>query len=114
MTRASVCDFGVRVSRARDDMRAAGVDALVVTHLPNVRYLTGLGGSAGVAILDAERCVLIVDFRYAAAARELLAARPADGIDLEIVERGHDEAVARSRMSGAPRSGESGRRGRPR
>ena len=83
----------VRRSRARDDMRAAGVEALVVTHLPNLRYLTGFSGTAGAAILGAERCVLVVDFRYAAAARELLASRPADGVDLEIVDRGYDEAI---------------------
>jgi Xaa-Pro aminopeptidase len=74
-------------------MRAGGVEALVVTHLPNVRYLTGFSGSAGAAILDAGRCVLIVDSRYVTAARELLASRAADGIALEIVERGYDEAI---------------------
>ncbi len=58
-------------------MRAAGVEALLVTHLPNLRYLTGYSGTAGAAILSAERCVLVVDFRYATAARELLASRPA-------------------------------------
>ena len=45
-------------------MRAAGVEAFVVTHLPNLRYLTGFSGTAGAAILTPERCVLVVDFRY--------------------------------------------------
>ena len=83
----------VRRSRAREDMRAAGVEALLVTHLPNLRYLTGYSGTAGAAILDADRCVLIVDFRYATAARELLASRTAGDVDLEIVDRGYDEAI---------------------
>ena len=74
-------------------MRAAGVEALLVTHLPNLRYLTGYSGTAGAAILSADRCVLIVDFRYATAARELLASRPAGDVDLEIVDRGYDEAI---------------------
>jgi Xaa-Pro aminopeptidase len=87
-------DFAVRVSRAREDMRAAGVEALLVTHLPNLRYLTGYSGTAGAAILSADRCVLIVDFRYATAARELLASRPAGDVELEIVDRGYDEAIA--------------------
>jgi Xaa-Pro aminopeptidase len=89
----SASPFVHRLSRARDDMRAAGVEALVVTHLPNLRYLTGFSGTAGAAILSADRCVLVVDFRYAAAGRELLASRPADGMDLEIVDRGYDEAI---------------------
>jgi Xaa-Pro aminopeptidase len=89
----SASPFIDRLSRARDDMRAAGVEVLVVTHLPNLRYLTGFSGTAGAAILSAERCVLVVDFRYATAARELLASRPAGGVDLEIVDRGYDEAI---------------------
>ncbi len=87
-------------------MRAAGVEAFVVTHLPNLRYLTGFSGSAGAAILSGERCVLVVDFRYAAAARELLASRPADGVDLEIVDRGYDEAIVEVlQRTQAPRIG---------
>ena len=82
------------VSRARDDMRAAGVEAFVVTHLPNLRYLTGFSGTAGAAILTPERCVLVVDSRYVTVARELLASRPDDGVALEVVDRGYDEAIA--------------------
>ena len=84
----------VRRSRARDDMRAAGVEAFVVTHLPNLRYLTGFSGTAGAAILTPERCVLVVDSRYVTVARELLASRPDDGVALEVVDRGYDEAIA--------------------
>ena len=34
--------FASRLARARDALRTEKIDALVVTHLPNVRYLTGL------------------------------------------------------------------------
>jgi Xaa-Pro aminopeptidase len=37
--------------------------------------------------------VLIADFRYATAARELIAARAPGSIDLEVPERGYDEAI---------------------
>jgi len=40
------------------------VDALVVTHLPNVRYLCGFTGSSGV-LLSTPRPVFITDGRYA-------------------------------------------------
>ena len=60
-------------------MRDAGLDGFLVTHLPNLRYLTGLSATAGAAIVTAGQCVLVVDFRYAVAARELLDSR-GDGV----------------------------------
>jgi Xaa-Pro aminopeptidase len=75
-------------------MRTAGVDAFVVTHLPNLRYLTGFSATAGAAILTPERCVLVVDARYVTVARELLSSRPDDGVDLKVVDQGYDEAIA--------------------
>ena len=40
-------DVGPRAARVRARMAAAGVDALLVTDLTNVRWLTGFTGSAG-------------------------------------------------------------------
>lgn len=42
----------------------AGLDALLVTHPPNIRYLTGFSGSAGLLLVRAGRCTLVTDFRY--------------------------------------------------
>ena len=42
-----------------------GVDGLLVTHLPNIRYLTGFSGSAALLLVGAEATTLITDFRYA-------------------------------------------------
>jgi Xaa-Pro aminopeptidase len=42
-----------------------GLDALLVTHLPNIRYLTGFSGSAALLLVRADGTVLITDFRYA-------------------------------------------------
>ena len=41
------------------------LDALLVLHPPNIRYLTGFTGSAGLLLVFAERTVLLTDFRYA-------------------------------------------------
>ena len=65
-----------RLTRLRADAAAAGIDAFVVTHPANLRYLTGLKASAGAAVITSDRCVLIVDFRYVTAARQLAAERP--------------------------------------
>jgi Xaa-Pro aminopeptidase len=98
--------FDLRVRRIRDDLRVAGLDALVVTHLPNVRYLTGLAGSAGVVVVTPTRCLLIADFRYATTARELVAPRLPGALEVLVPEKGYDEAiVAALRSAGASRAG---------
>ena len=74
-----------RLAGARARMDASGVDALLVTHLPNVRYLTGMRASAAAAVVDAEAVVLITDARYSTTARAL--AETADeSIKLAVVE----------------------------
>jgi Xaa-Pro aminopeptidase len=47
---------------------AEGLDGLLVTHLPNIRYLSGFTGSAGLLLLRTDQSILISDFRYAAQA----------------------------------------------
>lgn len=62
----------------RDDRQAAtraalaleGLDALLVTHLPNIRYLTGFTGTAALLLMTADRTVLVSDFRYEAQASQ--------------------------------------------
>jgi Xaa-Pro aminopeptidase len=57
-------DFRGRQKNLRKALDRQKVDALVVTHLPNVRYLCGFTGSAGV-LLAATRPVFFTDGRYA-------------------------------------------------
>jgi Xaa-Pro aminopeptidase len=42
-----------------------GIDGLLVTHLPNIRYLTGFTGSAALLLVRSDATILITDFRYA-------------------------------------------------
>jgi Xaa-Pro aminopeptidase len=58
-------DHGLRRARAVALARELELDALLVTHLPNVRYLTGFSGSSGEVVLGTERAVLVIDGRYA-------------------------------------------------
>lgn len=44
---------------------AEGLAGLIVQSLPNIRYLTGFTGSAGMAVVRREGTVLVTDFRYA-------------------------------------------------
>jgi Xaa-Pro aminopeptidase len=47
-----------------DRLTAAHVDALLVTSLANVRYLTGFSGSSALLLVCPRETVLITDFRY--------------------------------------------------
>jgi Xaa-Pro aminopeptidase len=76
-------------------MRAVSLDALVVTHAPNVRYLTGFTGTAGLVLLTQTHCLLVVDFRYAAVARSLASSDAAGTIDVVVSPRSYDETLVR-------------------
>jgi Xaa-Pro aminopeptidase len=45
-------------------LEEAGFDGLIVSHVANVRYLTGFSGSAGVAVVLRNELILFSDFRY--------------------------------------------------
>jgi Xaa-Pro aminopeptidase len=49
----------------RAAIAAEGLDGLLVTHLPNIRYLTGFTGSAALLLVRADDALLVTDFRYA-------------------------------------------------
>src|SRR5262245_40760216 len=53
-----------RHSTIRDAIASRSLDALVVTSLPNVLYLTNFIGSAAVAVLTPTRLHFLTDFRY--------------------------------------------------
>jgi len=74
-------------------LRDAGVDALLLSHPPNIEYLTHLRASSGALLLDAERAWLIVDFRYVEAAAAAMSGLKASGGSVVPAERTLDEAV---------------------
>lgn len=59
-----------RQAALRGLLAADGLEALLVTHLANIRYLTGFTGSAGMLLVRADTTVLFTDFRYATQAPE--------------------------------------------
>ncbi|HSG80885.1 MAG TPA: Xaa-Pro peptidase family protein [Gemmatimonadota bacterium] len=71
-----------RLARAREGFADRGLDGLLVTHLPNLRYLTGFSGSNGWLLLLADRAVLFTDGRYEEQAVQEV---PADaGVELQV------------------------------
>jgi Xaa-Pro aminopeptidase len=76
--------LSVRKKRAAAAAKAAGVEGLLVTHLPDVRYLCGFTGSNAALVLSGARAVLFTDGRYtgqarleAAGTRVVIAKKPA-------------------------------------
>jgi Xaa-Pro aminopeptidase len=47
-----------------------GLDGLIILHLPNIRYLTGFSGTAGVAAVLPHETILLTDFRYRTQAKD--------------------------------------------
>ena len=58
-------DHGLRRSRLGERLSSLGVDALIVTRLPNVRYLTGFTGSNGQCVVGSDgSTIFLTDGRY--------------------------------------------------
>jgi Xaa-Pro aminopeptidase len=84
--------FARRVGSLRQRFGALQIDALVVSHLPNIRYLTGVHASAGMLVVTLDNLYLVLDFRYAAAvARHLEDVRLASMISVRVTAASLEE-----------------------
>jgi Xaa-Pro aminopeptidase len=59
-----------RLGRLRLSFPTLGAEAILVSYLPNVRYLCGFTGSAGLLVVDASSATLFTDSRYTFQARQ--------------------------------------------
>jgi Xaa-Pro aminopeptidase len=66
-------DVAGRAGRLQAGLPDAGVDALLVTRLPNIRYLTGFSGSSATLLVESDQLCFITDGRYETQAQEQLA-----------------------------------------
>jgi Xaa-Pro aminopeptidase len=53
-----------RLEALRRKLAVSALDALLVSSLPNIRYLTGFSGSSALLLVSAGGALLISDFRY--------------------------------------------------
>ena len=96
-----------RLGRVSDRFASLGLEGLLVTHLPNIFYLTGMRASAAAALLGSGRVTLVTDSRYITVARDLAQsdAGPASLVVAQ-VEGSYDETIRdRLRDSGLARVG---------
>jgi Xaa-Pro aminopeptidase len=59
-----------RIKALQQSLELQRLDAMLVTHMPNVRYLCGFTGSSGALLVTPETAVLHTDGRYTVQAKE--------------------------------------------
>jgi Xaa-Pro aminopeptidase len=63
-------DFKARQQKLRGHLATTRFDGLLVSHLPNIRYLCGFTGSAGLLLVEESGSIFITDVRYDTQAHE--------------------------------------------
>jgi Xaa-Pro aminopeptidase len=63
-------NFQARQQKLREHLATTRFDALLVSHLPNIRYLCGFTGSAGLLLVEPGGSVFFTDVRYDTQAHE--------------------------------------------
>jgi Xaa-Pro aminopeptidase len=74
-------DIAPRLPRLQARLGEAGIDALLVTKLANVRYLTGFTGSAAMLLVRDDNALFVTDGRYQERSKEELGV---SGVDVPI------------------------------
>ncbi len=100
-------DHVTRLAGLRERLDGAGCDALLLTHLTNIRWLTGFTGSAALVVVTPDAAVLVTDGRYTDQAADQLAAAGlgrASGVALEITSTDQRQIVDDA-VAGRPRIG---------
>lgn len=59
-----------RIKTVIEKFKRINLDALLITDIKNVRYLTGFTGSSGFILLSEDRSIFVTDFRYKTQAEE--------------------------------------------
>ena len=63
-------DFRARQKKLRQHLTTMRFDALLISHLPNIHYLCGFTGSAGLLLVEEAGSVFFTDVRYDTQAHE--------------------------------------------
>src|SRR3954463_11529250 len=86
-----------RHQQIREAMRDQSLDALVVTALPNITYLTNFTGSSAIAVLTGDRMLFITDSRYQTNVADRQAGESAcPDLDVALVEGSYDATLVQT------------------
>ncbi|MGA3244530.1 MAG: Xaa-Pro peptidase family protein [Bacteroidota bacterium] len=90
-----------RLQEVRRQLTASRLDALLVSHIPHVRYLTGFSGSNGLCVITPQQQYFLTDRRYRDQSKAEI-----DGFDISVTQIGLIEEVGKLRLlKGASRIG---------
>ncbi|MCI0450030.1 MAG: aminopeptidase P family N-terminal domain-containing protein, partial [Chlorobi bacterium] len=53
-----------RIEKIKEILDELSLDAFYITHIPNIRYITGFSGSSAIVIVTKGKNYFITDFRY--------------------------------------------------
>ncbi len=98
-------DIAGRIPRLREQLPVEGCDALVVTDVVNIRYLTGFTGSAGWLLVTTDGATFVTDGRYRDQAAEQLEGAGVDAQRVIATDQGAAMAALRSAGRGLARIG---------
>ena len=91
-------DFSGRREKLRKSLKKSGAEALLVTSVPNVTYLTGFTGDSSYLLITAENQILLSDGRYSTQIEE-----ECPGLEMDIRRSGvliHQQVVRILRAAG--------------
>src|SRR5437660_317296 len=94
-------DYVSRQERLQQSLSQHRLDALLLTHLPNIRYLCGFTGSAGALLLNPGGSIFFSDSRYTQQAKSEVQARKI------VITKKAPLAAAASWLGRRPRSNRS-------
>lgn len=83
---SSETSWGRRVNGARAAMSELGLDGLLVSNLPNIRYLCGFSGSSACLFITPDDALFFTDGRYEEQAQSELAHDT--GLEVEVTQNG--------------------------
>ncbi len=90
-----------RLQEVRRHLTASRLDALLVSHIPHVRYLTGFSGSNGLCVITHQKQHFLTDRRYRDQSKAEI-----DGFELHVTQKGLVEEAGKLRhLKGKSRVG---------
>jgi Xaa-Pro aminopeptidase len=102
MSHAPSAALSARHHTVRAALAGRSLDALIITALPNILYLTNFEGSSAIVVLTADHLYFLTDFRYITAAQEARGTA-SECPDLELVTvQGSYEATLAGLLASLP------------
>ena len=95
-------DVAGRIPKLQAELEGEGCDALVVSSLPNIRYLTGFTGSNATVLVGSDEVTFVTDGRYREQANEQLSEA---GVQADVVVETDPGPALRAAARGLGRIG---------